>query len=133
MVSERRNELIADIFHRIHLVEKWGRGIKLMISKEPGVNFKEVGRHFVTVFKRKTLTPPTTPPITPPKYKMGLTELEKKVLSEIIRKPAISFSKIAANLGIGRDTVKEYVGKLKKKGVLKRTGTIKKGYWETLG
>ena len=26
MVSERRNELIAEIFHEIHWIEKWGRG-----------------------------------------------------------------------------------------------------------
>jgi predicted HTH transcriptional regulator len=27
MVSRRRNEIIAELFHRIHFVEKWGRGI----------------------------------------------------------------------------------------------------------
>jgi len=53
MISERRNELIADIFHRIHLVERWGRGIKLMLAKEPDTAFKEVGRHFIAVFKRR--------------------------------------------------------------------------------
>ncbi|MBI2118944.1 MAG: hypothetical protein HYT97_04885 [Elusimicrobia bacterium] len=35
IVSERRNELIADMFHRIHFVERWGRGIKLILDKEP--------------------------------------------------------------------------------------------------
>ena len=34
MVSQRRNELIADIFHRGHFVERWGRGISLILSKE---------------------------------------------------------------------------------------------------
>ncbi|MFH1230822.1 MAG: ATP-binding protein [Planctomycetota bacterium] len=53
MISERRNELIAELFHRVHFIEKWGRGIKLILSKEPETDFKEVGRHFITVFKRK--------------------------------------------------------------------------------
>jgi len=55
MVSERRNELIAELFHRIHLIEKWGRGISLILSKEPDTVFKEVGKHFIVVFKRKYL------------------------------------------------------------------------------
>jgi len=32
MVSQRRNELIADIFHRGRFVERWGRGISLILS-----------------------------------------------------------------------------------------------------
>ena len=32
---------------------KWGRGISLILSKEPNTEFKEVGTHFITVFKRK--------------------------------------------------------------------------------
>lgn len=27
MVSERRNELIAEMLHRVHFIEKWRRGI----------------------------------------------------------------------------------------------------------
>lgn len=53
MVSERRNELIADMFHKIHFVEKWGRGIGLILKKEPDTIFKEIGTQFITVFKRK--------------------------------------------------------------------------------
>ena len=55
MVSERRNELIAEIFHEIHWIEKWGRGISLILSKEPDADFKEVGTQFIITFKRKYL------------------------------------------------------------------------------
>ncbi len=54
-VSVRRNELIADIFHDVHYVEKWGKGISLILDKEPGAQFKEVATLFITVFKRKTI------------------------------------------------------------------------------
>lgn len=40
MVSERRNELIAETFHEIHLIEKWGRGISLILTKEHSTDFK---------------------------------------------------------------------------------------------
>ena len=54
-VSERRNEVIAEMFHRVHFVERWGRGISLILSKEPETEFKEVGTQFISVFKRKEL------------------------------------------------------------------------------
>ena len=53
IVSERRNELIADMLHRIHFVERWGRGIKLILEKEPTAEFSELGTHFITTFMRK--------------------------------------------------------------------------------
>jgi ATP-dependent DNA helicase RecG len=56
MISERRNELIAELFHRVHYIEKWGRGIRLILSKEPDAEFKEVGTHFIVVFKRKEIS-----------------------------------------------------------------------------
>ncbi|MCK4762432.1 MAG: putative DNA binding domain-containing protein [Candidatus Aminicenantes bacterium] len=53
MVSKRRNEIIAEMLNRVHYIEKWGRGISLILEKEPGTVFKEVAGMFITVFKRK--------------------------------------------------------------------------------
>jgi len=36
-VSKRRNPLVADLLRRIHLIEAWGRGVPLMLEKEPTV------------------------------------------------------------------------------------------------
>ncbi len=44
-----------EMFHQIHFVEKWGRGIGLILSKEPNTEFKEVGRQFIVIFKRKAI------------------------------------------------------------------------------
>lgn len=52
-VSRRRNELIAEMLHRIHFVERWGRGISLILSKEPDTDFEVVAGIFITRFKRK--------------------------------------------------------------------------------
>jgi len=48
-ISERRNELLAKSFQKVHYVENWGRGISNMLSVEP----EESGTHFITVFRRK--------------------------------------------------------------------------------
>jgi ATP-dependent DNA helicase RecG len=52
-ISKRRNELIAEMFHRVHFVEKWGRGIDLIRTEEPMADFKEVADTFITTFSRK--------------------------------------------------------------------------------
>ena len=52
MVSERRNELIAEMLHRVHFIEKWGEASGLS-SKEPDTKFSEVGTKFIATFKRK--------------------------------------------------------------------------------
>jgi len=131
MVSERRNELIAELFHRVHLIEKWGRGIRLILSKEPTTEFKEVGTHFIVVFHRKEkgTTPRVTPQVTP---QVVLTELETKIINEIVKNKKISRSQLAEQLGISQDTIKEYIEKLKKKKMIRRRGRTSSGYWEIL-
>lgn len=117
MVSKRRNEIIAEIFHKIHFGEKWGRGISLILEKEPTADFKEIAGMFITTFMRKT------PQVT-------LTELELKIVKLIEINRYISRAEMAKKLSISADTVKEYLEKLKKKGVLVRKGKTSSGYWE---
>jgi ATP-dependent DNA helicase RecG len=69
MVSERRNELLAETLHEIHLIEKWGRGISLILSKELETDFKEVGTQFIVTFKRKQMEA---------EEKVGEKEVERK-------------------------------------------------------
>ncbi|MCK5630343.1 MAG: putative DNA binding domain-containing protein, partial [Nanoarchaeota archaeon] len=53
-VSERRNSLIADIFHKIDFVEKWGTGIGKIKRLEPSTKFEEISNFFMATFKRKS-------------------------------------------------------------------------------
>ncbi len=52
-ISKRRNEIIAEMFHRVHFVEKWGHGIDLILTHEPTADFKVTADTFITIFKRK--------------------------------------------------------------------------------
>ena len=72
-------------------------------------------------------TPQVTPQVTP---QAELTELEKKVFLEIRNNPKISRNNLSKRLGIGEDTVKEYLRKLREKGILRRIGETSAGYWE---
>jgi ATP-dependent DNA helicase RecG len=69
--SIQRNPLIAEIFYRAGLIEKWGRGINRVIAqcREAGIappQFREVAGSVVVLFHVQVgLTPQVTPQITP--------------------------------------------------------------------
>jgi len=128
-IAVRRNPLIADLFNRIHFVEKMGTGIKRIkeVCKQHGnVKFRaETNGYFIAEFKLIKLTPQVTPQVE-------LTELEKKIFAEIKDNPKISRKELSIRLKIGEDTIKEYLDKLKDKKMIKRIGETSAGYWEII-
>ena len=120
MVSERRNELIADLFHRIHFIEKWGRGISLILSKEPTAQFKEVGKHFIVVFKRKEVAE-------------NAEKTVEKILLLIRQNSGVTQQELVQKTGLSRRGVEWNLAKLKEKGLLRRIGPDKGGHWAILG
>ena len=126
MVSERRNELIAEMLHRVHFIEKWGRGIKLILSREPDTEFSEVGTKFITTFKRRSY-------FEGKKVVENLTQkTTQRILEAITKKSDITQKELAVVIGITEDGVKYHITRLRKKGVLKRIGPAKGGYWEVV-
>jgi ATP-dependent DNA helicase RecG len=126
MVSERRNELIAEMLHRVHFIEKWGRGIKLILSKEPDTKFSEVGTKFIATFKRKSFIDDKQ------ELEKGKEKTTQKIIEAIANKSDITQKELAAVIGITEDGVKYHVTRLREKGVLKRIGPDKGGHWEIL-
>ena len=130
MVSERRNELIAEMLHRVHFIEKWGRGIKLILFKEPDTEFSEVGTKFITTFKRRSYL----------EGKKGFEKLGENrtqkttqiIIEAITIKSDITQKELATIIGITEDGVKYHITRLRKQGLLKRIGPDKGGYWEVL-
>lgn len=63
------------------------------------------------------------------KGELVLTSLEMKVLNCLLIDPTLSRAAIAGQLGIGRDTVKEYFSRLRRKELLRRGGSSRSGFW----
>ena len=61
------------------LVEAWGRGIPLILEKEPGVEFREVAKLFITSFARPSFKKIASERETATKEK-GLNRLSAKSL-----------------------------------------------------
>ena len=138
MVSMRRNELLAELFQRSHLIEKWGRGIKLILAKEPATEFEEVGTMlFVARFWRKELPKGLS-------YKAGVTSEETpgkssgkssgktidKILGFLSGKPAMTIPELAEALGMTSRGVEKQIAKLRRHGRLRRIGPARGGHWE---
>ena len=128
--SVSRNPLLFSLFKSAELVERAGSGIGRMqtamkLAKLPAPKFIFTD-FFTVIFTRSA--PQKTPQKTPQKP----TELEQKMLSIIKERPAITRELLAKELAIAPYTVKEYLGKLKKKGLLARSGGRKHGRWEVL-
>jgi ATP-dependent DNA helicase RecG len=126
MVSIRRNELLADLFQRSHRIETWGRGIKMILEREPATEFEEVGTAlFVARFWRR--------PAEPGSSEEGGKTTQKttqKILDMIAANPSINRKELASQIGITTDGIKYHLTKLQKRGRLKRIGPDKGGHWE---
>lgn len=130
MVSARRNELLAELFQRSHRIEKWGRGIKMVLEREPATEFEEVGTvQFVAMFRRNNVEAFPSGSVG---EKVGETtqKTTQKILELIVSNPKISRVELVAEIGITADGVKYQLDKLRKQGILKRVGPDKGGYWE---
>jgi ATP-dependent DNA helicase RecG len=131
MVSQRRNELIADIFHRGRFVERWGRGISLILSKEPTAKFEEIGESFYVTFKRKNYEsqmPHKTK--LPEKLSENLSELQRIIMTNMRQKPKIIYAQLVNITGKSREAIRKNINLLKKAGLVKRIGPDKGGHWQ---
>ena len=109
-----------------------------VISEYPGVSYSisETGDFFKVEMRhtptKTTIKPPLETPLKTEIQDIYLTELEDKIFKQIQIDNHITFENIATNLSISRNTVKEYVDKLKNKRVLRRVGGRRGGHREIL-
>jgi len=136
-ISEARNKKVAAIFKEAGEIEKYGSGIQRIIKgfashglKTPMFeNFQHGFR--VTVFA--AIAEEGLEDWVPDKVPDGLTDNQQKILHLIAQNNEISMSQIAVGVGISKRKVLDNINKLKEKGLLKRIGPAKGGYWEVIG
>ncbi len=125
----RRNSLIADLFHRIHFVEKMGTGIKRIkeeCKKHGNVIFKaEANGYFIAKFILKKVTNKVGE-----KFGEGSEKSSEQILDLIRNNKKISAREIATIIGISSRAVEKNIAVLRKNGILKRIGPAKGGHWE---
>jgi ATP-dependent DNA helicase RecG len=138
----RRNPLIVDLFSRIHFGEKMGTGMKRMRdickkenSRYPRIEYTDT--HFYITFcqSREYLKMAAKEKVVRKGGQKRWSELTKKqqqILEIIQDNPKMSRLELSKDLGINPSAVQKHIEKLKEKGLLRRIGPDKGGYWEVL-
>lgn len=143
-ISIRRNELIADLFSRLHKVERAGTGIRRMRKSlaEAGLAAPEfeINGFFRALFHRSPEFSLKGPKGVVEKVgdKVGegvgdkLTDNQQRIIEAIRASSTVSARELAKKVGISARKVEENIAKLRSKGFLKRVGPDKGGRWEIL-
>jgi ATP-dependent DNA helicase RecG len=134
--SERsilRNPLIANAFFLTSDIERWGSGLKRICDvSRTGikVEFKNLKSGFLVIFYRpkEKVTDRITTKVTD-----KVTINQKKILDQISINKHISSSELANKIEVSVRKTKLNIKKLKDKGLLKRIGSSRIGYWEIAG
>lgn len=149
-VSIRRNELIADLFFRLHKVERIGMGIRKMKEAMVAAGLHEpsftADTFFRATFQRlpelalkegkegpeKRLGDDSEELVERLEEKLAekLAENERRILRLIHHNKRIAISDMAKEVGISTTAIDKNLTKLKQRGVLRRVGPNKGGYWE---
>ena len=79
----------------------------------------------VTIFRKDSSHVPSEDPISLP-----LSDLEKNILSLLQSEPTLKIREIADKLHAGESQVKHATVRLKKRGLLSRTGAKQSSYWK---
>jgi ATP-dependent DNA helicase RecG len=150
--SERRNPVVADLFHRMKYMERRGSGLKKIVSetqKLPGYSkrfrpeFYSTVSSFTVVLKNANYAGAQNDGQDIDSVGInvginvglnvglivGLNETQQKIIDLMITNPNIKAQEIADVIGITKRRVESNVSQLKKSGLVEREGARKNGRW----
>jgi len=128
------NPLIASVFYRRGLMERWGRGIGLIMNKCAAAGMPdpvfEVSHSFVT------LTIRFRQPITASGGLNGrlngglnMSEREQQVLKVLQSHQRFTIDEVATEMKLSKRTMERIFASLKRKGMIEKDGSKKTGVW----
>ena len=124
-VSKRRNPLVAELLRRVHMVEAWGRGVPLILEKEPGVQFREIAKLFITSFDRPSFGESVDKAVVTTQE-----TTQEKIIACLKAEPTLTRKLLAQRVGLSEGGVKYHLNKLKAAGKIRHVGPTKAGRWE---
>lgn len=135
--SQRRNPVIADLFHRMRFMERRGSGLRDIVgetAKLPGYSeemkpeFVSTNSSFRVIIKNVNYTlKSNNEPINEP---INLNERERLVLCLIKENAEITRKELMNRMQCSESTVKRVLDSLVNKNIICRIGSRKKGSWE---
>ncbi|MFZ5995583.1 MAG: ATP-binding protein [Thermodesulfobacteriota bacterium] len=127
------NPLIASAFFRAGYIEAWGRGIEKINHEcrkagNPPPNITNDVAGLMVTFKADLNM--ATGEGSPKSSLKSSLKTEDQIIELMFTNPSISTEEIGNRIGITKRAVLKQVEKLKLKGIIKRIGPAKGGYWK---
>ncbi len=147
IISKRRNNIIADVFDRLDLMERRGSGLKKILdyykvyenySEDKKVVFESNPYDFRVVlpnlnFKIKNVTDNVVENVTDiPNRKLSKTERLEEILKILSKNPETTMAELSVKLFVTQRTINRDIKKLQEDGRVERVGSDSKGYWKIL-
>ena len=134
--STPRNKMVADFCKDLGLIEKYGSGIRRVITlfKEAGLPLPKLeqisGGFNVTVYS-KTFERVDSDKVGD---RVGdkLSETQKRILSLMQQNPSVSAQRLSEEIGISMRKIEENIRTLRERNKIERIGNAKSGHWEVL-
>ena len=128
--SVLRNKLIAESFYLAGRIEKYGSGfvrIREILKKRQDVTiqFDDLSSGFSITCKKSLLK-------TQPKTQPKIASTKGRILAIVRDNPQVSQEDLSKQLHKNISTIKQHFKELTDKGIVKRVGGKKGGYWEVI-
>lgn len=138
--STPRNKMVADFCKDLGLIEKYGSGIRRVITlfKEAGLplpEFEQIsGGLNVTVYSKTFERVDSDKVIDRVGDRVGdkLSETQKRILSLMQQNPSVSAQRLSEEIGISKRKIEENIRTLRERNKIERIGNAKSGHWEVL-
>ncbi len=135
--SSLRNPQLADILHRMNIVERWGSGIGRIFAacREQNLAIPEydVDDMGVTVIiRRKHYGDKSQQSVHSVNKGKRTSATEEEVLTFISRHPGCTYSQLLQTFDISRRTLTNRLNSLMKQGKIQRSGSTRSANWSTL-
>lgn len=139
-----RNRLLADLLSKTIFMEKVGTGIrrirKFCLENKNTVDIKPGETYFSVEIKYPTVLPEVDEAINQNGGLNGglnggikLNKNQQAIIKTIYEVPDVTLPVLAEKVGIPLRSVERNINQLKEKGILRRIGSRKTGYWKIKG
>lgn len=132
--SKPRNKVIAEVFSRMGIIEKWGTGLQRIVdlAKQEGLKepvFENNDSFFRVILYRGKEEAAQTTDQTIQTTDQTVQTSEQKIINAIAEKPTITRKELAEKTGLSESGVKWQLDKLKKEQKILRAGGTFGGHW----
>lgn len=135
--SELRNPLIAEVFYRCNMIERWGRGVPDMIkscvaANDPEPEFATTQVEFKVIFRfPKSIKPPVIKAVKPQDQQVELSLRQQDIVAILANHQELQMKEILTKLKNppAERTLRDDLAALRKAGIIGSKGHARTATW----